>query len=176
MTFPRSSLWKMLLATVAVFSSAAFAATNLPFKTSERVGFKTVESMSFLGLTKAKGFLGVIDRLQSEDIGVQVLDLYELPQSGRLKVDKKYCLTEAARLVGLEDTTQKVDRQEMFQSRYGPACFLLISDSDPEALIKQRALVVGLVKSDAYAIAARFERKAPDASLDSLRDFFKSLK
>ncbi len=153
-------------------------AIESPVTAKEEIKFVSREENNLLALDKVDEFIGVIWRLQSAASPSKQIDLYQFKNFAALRSDGPLCLKVATRIFGPEkEITLKKTRSEIIPSiSAGHFCSLVMTDPDPQALIKERHLFVKVLHAKVFGFVFRFAKAPTPSEIKDAQNFIEGLR
>ncbi len=167
----------MLLLGVLLLSKVCFAAPA-PILAKEEIQFVGREENKFIGLDKIDEFIGVIGRLQALNGPSKQVDLYQFKNLVALKSDSQLCSKVARRIFGPEKeiSLKKTKSEIVLSASAGHFCSLVMTDPDPQALIKERHLFVKVLHAKVFGFVFRFAKAPTSNEISDAQSFIEGLR
>ncbi len=144
----------------------------------EEIKFVSGDENNLLALDKVDDFMGVLLRLQAPASPTRQIDLYYFKNIAALKSESQLCIKAEIRIFGPEkEITLKKTRSEIIPSiSAGHFCSLVMTDPDPQALIKERHLFVKVLHAKVFGFVFRFAKAATPSEIKDAQNFIEGLR
>ena len=162
----------------ALFLSALASAAKTPFISKEEIEFVSRTESPMLGLNKISEFKGVIFRLKVSSGVERDVDFYEFNELSALKSDHTLCSIVGDHIFGHENeiTLKKISTKIIPSASAVSICSLVMRDPDPQAMIKERHLLVKVLHAKVRAFVFRFAKEPQPTELDEAHRFVEGLR
>lgn len=178
-----SSLFLILVAATssrAQTEDAAAAAKSAPPFSSEEDFDYAADDGGLLSFAEPNEFIGLITRPFGVTPPVRSIHLYHLKDSKALTANAELCKKTAMDLHGMGDKEEtefdKLETVELFRSRFGQACEVLIRAKPEHVDTREFAYNVNVIKGRVLVFKYKSRAKITDKERADFRKFLKSLK